>query len=262
MRRTTVFLLVALMFMAVLVGPLFGQSLKGMSLNGATGLWSIPSGRIGWERTADLGFDLGYHAIIDDGETTHIPKASVSLFKIGEVSFAYDAQPGDDNEDLIIGGKIQLPIEQRSAVAVGFNLQQLQSGGVEENAQQIYLAATYPGDFFNMPAETTFVLGKSFGDSIPDEWIDFGMGFDLLLFPETLQGYVHWISDFANFSYSAQAFGADAGIRGVFNTGIRIDIAANPALSEYKFVIDVLATDLLDEARSLGLGLAFGAPIL
>ncbi len=261
MRRITVFVVAALVLM-VMAGPLFGQSLKGMSLNGATGLWSIPSGRIGWERTADLGFDLGYHAIIDDGETSHIPKASVSLFKIGEVSFAYDLQPGDDNEDLIIGGKIQLPIEQRSAVAVGFNVQQLQNGGAEENAQQIYLAATYPGDFFNMPAETTFVVGKSFGDIIADEWIDFGMGFDLLLFPDTLQGYVHWITDFANFSYSWDAFGANAVNRGVFNTGIRIDIAANPALSKYKFVIDVLATDLLDEARSLGLGLAFGAPIL
>lgn len=261
MRRIGFFFVVAIVLVAI-AGPAFGQSLKGMSLNGATGLWSIPSGRIGWERTTDLGVNLGYHAIMDDGETSHIPKTSVSLFKIGEISFAYDAQPGDDNEDLIIGGKIQLPIQQRSAVAVGFNVQQLQQGGVEDNAQQIYLAATYPGDFFNMPAETTFVIGKSFGDSIPDEWIDFGMGFDLLLFPETLQGYVHWVSDFSNFSYSWQAFGADATTRGVFNTGIRIDIAANPALSKYMFVIDVLATDLLDEARSLGLGLAFGAPIL
>jgi hypothetical protein len=261
MRRITVFVVAALVLMAI-AGPLFGQSLKGMSLNGATGLWSIPSGRIGWERTADLGFDLGYHSIIDDGENTHIPKASVSIFKLAEISFAYDIQPGDDNEDLIFGGKIQLPIQQRSAVAVGFNIQQLQNNGVDESVQQIYLAATYPGEFFNMPAETTFVVGKSFGDIIADEWIDFGMGFDLLLLPDVFQGYVHWITDFSNFSYSWQAFGANAVNRGVFNTGIRIDIAANPALSRYKFVIDVLATDLLDEARSLGLGLAFGAPIL
>lgn len=251
---------VALVMALFLVGSaLFGQSLKGMSFNGATGLMSIPSGRIGWERTADFAFDLGYHAIIDD-ETSHIPKASVSLFRLLEVSFAYDAQPGDDNEDMIIGGKIQLPTN-RTAVAVGANFQMLQQGGQDDNVQQIYLAATYPGEFFNMPAETTFVVGKSFGDSIPDEWIDFGMGFDLLLFPDIFQGYVHWINDFANFSYSWQAYGANAGIRGVFNTGIRIDIAANPSLSRYKFVIDAIMTDALDEARSFALGLAFGAPI-
>lgn len=245
---------------ALLLGaPLFGQSLKGMSLNGATGLMSIPSGRIGWERTAEFAFDLGYHAIIDD-ETAHVPKASVSLFRLVELSFAYDAQPGDDNEDIIVGGKIQLPTD-RTAVAVGGNFQMLQQGGNEANVQQIYLAATYPGEFFNMAAETTFVVGKSFGDSVPDEAIDFGMGFDLLLFPEVFQNYVHWINDFSNFSYSAQAYGANAANRGVFNTGIRIDIAANPNLSQYKFVVDAILADALDDNRSFALGLAFGAPI-
>ncbi|MFP4408883.1 MAG: hypothetical protein ACLFPW_10210 [Spirochaetaceae bacterium] len=251
--------LLGVVILVLLGGPLFAQSLKGMSFNGSTGLMSIPSGRIGWERSADFGFDLGYHAIFDDGDTTHIPKASVSLFKLLEASFAYDAQPGDDNEDIIIGGKIQLPTD-RTAVALGANFQMLQENGEDENVQQIYIAATYPGEFFNMPAETTFVLGKSFGD-INDEWIDFGMGFDLLLLPDIFQGYVHWINDFSNFSYSWNAFGANAEERGVFNTGIRIDIAANPSLSKYKFVIDAIVTDALDEARSLALGVAFGAPI-
>lgn len=260
MRKRSVVLLVVLVLLMVGT-PLFAQqSLKGMSFNGSTGLMSIPSGRIGWERTADFAFDLGYHAIFDDGDTSHIPKASVSLFKLLEVSFAYDAQPGDDNEDIIIGGKVQLPTD-RTAVALGANFQMLQQNGNEDNTQQIYLAATYPGEFFNMPAETTFVVGKSFGDPIPDEWIDFGMGFDLLLFPEVFEGYVHWINDFSNFSYSWDAFGANAAIRGVFNTGIRIDVAANPSLSKYKFVIDAIVTDALDEARSFGLGVAFGAPI-
>src|SRR6056297_2573662 len=239
----------ALMFALVLsilgTAVVSAQSLKGMSLNGSTGLVSIPSGRIGWERTSDFGFDLGYHAIIDENVTTHIPKASVSLFRTLEVSFAYDTQDQSENSDMLIGGKIQLPIKRASSIAVGGNGQMLKRNDNETNAQQIYLAATYPGDFFNMPAETTFVVGKSFGDIIDDEWIDFGMGFDLMLFPDTLQGYVHWITDFANFSYSWDAFGANAVNRGVFNTGIRIDIASNPALSKYKFVIDVLATDLL-----------------
>lgn len=253
--------LLALIVVAIIAPAVSAQSLKGMSLNGATGLIGIPSGRIGWERTADLGFDLGYHAILDEGENTHIPKASVSLFKVGEISFAYDSQGDSDESDMIIGGKIQLPT-QRTAVAIGANFQMIQFGGQDENYQQIYVAATYPGEFFNMPAETTFALGKTFGDNAPDENIDFGMGFDLLLFPDVFEGYVHWINDFANFAYSWNPYPADVLGRGVFNSGIRIDLAANPALSKYMFVIDVLATDLLDEARSLGLGLAFGAPIL
>ncbi len=259
MRKGRV-LLLGLVILVLLGGPLFAQSLKGMSFNGSTGLMSIPSGRIGWERTADFGIDLGYHAIFDDGDNTHIPKASVSLFKLLEVSFAYDAQPEEDNEDIIIGGKIQLPTD-RTSVAVGANFQMLQVAGVDENHQQIYIAATYPGEFFNMPAETTFVVGKSFGEWVEDEWIDFGMGFDLLLFPDVFQGYVHWINDFSNFAYSWNPYPADTLSRAVFNSGIRIDIAANPSLSKYKFVIDAIMTDALDEARSLALGVAFGAPI-
>lgn len=251
----------ALIVLAILAPAVSAQSLKGMSLNGATGLIGIPSGRIGWERTADLGFDLGYHAILDDGENTHIPKASVSLFKVGEISFAYDSQGDSDESDMIIGGKIQLPT-QRTAVAIGANFQMIQFAGQDENYQQIYVAATYPGEFFNMPAETTFALGKTFGDNAPDENIDFGMGFDLLLFPDIFEGYVHWINDFANFSYSVNPYAANAFNRGAFNTGIRIDLAANPNLSRYKFVIDAMVTDALDDERAFGLGLAFGAPIL
>lgn len=256
-------ILLAAVVALVVIGPaVSAQSLKGMSLNGQTGLIGIPSGRIGWERSAELGFDLGYHAILDD-ETANIPKASISLFRVAEISFAYDTNDGEDNEDFIIGGKIQLPTD-RTAVAVGGTFQSLQDGGDTDTAQQLYIAATYPGDFFNMPAETTFAVGKTFGDApgVPgDEAIDFGMGFDLLLFPDIFQGYVHWINDFANFSYSWDAVGADAGTRGAFNTGIRIDLAANPNLSRYKFVIDAMLTDALDDNRTLALGLAFGAPI-
>jgi hypothetical protein len=260
MKRRAVILCI---LMAASLSGLSAQSLKGMSLNGATGLIGIPSGRIGWERTADLGFDLGYHAIIDDNDTVHIPKASVSLFKLAELSFAYDTQTDEDEADMIFGGKIQLPTTG-TAVALGANFQSLKMRGDSYQATQLYIAATYPGTFFRMPAETTFVVGKTFGDdevTPGDDSIDFGMGFDLVLFPEVFQGYIHWINDFANFSYSQNAFGANAAFRGAFNTGIRIDLAANPSLSKYKFVIDAIMTDALDENRAFALGLAFGAPI-
>jgi hypothetical protein len=237
-------------------------SLKGMSLNGSTGLISIPSGRIGWEKSTDFGFDVGYHTIMDDDEYIHIPKASISLFKLFEAGFAYDSQDDTDNADMIIHGKIQLPIKGNSAVAIGGNAQLLKQNDEDSNITQIYLAATYPGEFFNMPAETTAVIGKRFGDDAPDDAIDFGMGFDLALFPEIFQGYIHWINDFSNFSYQSQAYyGANADSRGVFNTGIRIDFASIPELSKYKFAVDAVVTDALDENRAFCLGIAFGAPL-
>lgn len=260
MNLKRLMLLLVVVFLAA--APLVtAQSLKGMSLNGATGLIGIPSGRIGWEHSADVGFDLGYHAIFDGSETAHIPKASISLFQLAELAFAYDTNRGSDNEDMIISGKIQLPTSG-TAVALGANLQLLEIGGQSENAQQIYLAATYPGTFFRMPAETTVVVGKTFGDIGPgDEAIDFGMGFDMVLFPDIFQGYVHWINDFANFSYSLHPVGANAGDRGAFNSGLRIDLASHPMLSRYKFVIDAILTDALDDNRAFALGLAFGAPL-
>lgn len=236
------------------------QSLKGMSLNGTTGLISIPTGRIGWERSSIVGVNAGYHAIMDDNKTAHIPAVSVSLFKWVELALAYDTQIVDDSEDLILSGKVQLPTKG-TYVAFGGNLQQLKQSGDTDSASQIYLAATYPGTFFKMPSETTVVVGKTFYNGSNDKNIDFGMGFDLLLFPEVLQNYVHWVTDFANFSYSAQAVGANATFRGTFNTGIRIDIAANPKLKEYMFVVDAILTDALDDNRSFSLGLAAGMPI-
>ncbi len=249
-----------IMFLAA-VSFLSAQTAKGMSLNGSTGLISIPSARIGWEKSADFGIDAGYHAIMVDSETNHITKVSVSLFKISEIAFAYDSQYDSNNSDKLINGKIQLPVKSSSAVAVGFNYQMLQFAGKDENVNQLYLATTYPGDFFKMPAETTITIGKTFGDAAPEDNIDFGMGFDLLLFPETFKGYIHWINDFANYSYSMDALGSNAGYRGSFNTGIRIDMSTIEALSKYKFVIDAFITDALDKNRAFSIGGSFGLPV-
>ncbi|MCL2320105.1 MAG: hypothetical protein FWC45_08465 [Treponema sp.] len=251
----------------LLVPALEAQStLRGMSLNGSTGLYSIPSGRTGWEKSSSFGLDLGYHAIIRGGAATNIPKISMSLFKFMELSAALDVQPNgyitpDKGTDFIGGIKFQLPIAS-SAIALGGNFQTLNAGIYNYNAGQIYAAVTYAGQLFNMPAETSVVLGKTFKEKNTNWDIDFGMGFDLILLPRQLGRFVHWVSDFANFSYSVEAFGADALYRGVFNTGLRIDLSAIPDLSKFKFVIDVFVTDVLDKGRAFSLGAVFGVPVL
>ncbi|QQO07912.1 hypothetical protein [Breznakiella homolactica] len=261
---------VVLLFVLAVVSPaLMAQSLKGMSLNGATGLYNIPSGRIGWERSADLGLDVGYHAMIKDG-ANHIAKLNLSLFKWVEVSAAFDFQEKYDtsnedwepNNDMIIGAKLQLPTTS-TAIAIGGNLQLIDMGNdlTKETRGQIYLAATYAGTFFKMPAETTMVVGYTFHEDMESD-IDFGMGFDLLLFPDIFQRYVHWLVDFSNFPYSTGAIRGSNPARGCLNTGVRIDLAAIPALSKYKLVIDAMIMDAFDSDRAFSIGVVFGLPIM
>jgi hypothetical protein len=268
------FFFTALLAVSFLALPVLGaQSLKGMSLNGATGLYSIPTGRIAWERSSDLGLDFGYHTVINDGRAANIPAFAISLFKWVEFSAAFDIQPnnrtyGKDNNDFITGAKIQFPFTN-TAIALGGNFQaiNLSNENFGYKAGQVYVAFTYAGQFFTMPAETTVVVGKTFrerdafrGKTNSD--IDFGMGFDMVLLPKVFQNWIHWITDFANFSYSDDAFGASAIYRGVLNTGLRIDLAQIPALSKFKFAIDVVAADAFDQGRSLIIGVVFGIPIL
>jgi hypothetical protein len=289
---------------AVLIPALDAQEqrLRGISLNGSTGLYSIPTGRIGWERDSDLGLDFAYHAIINDDGTAHIPSVTLSFFKWVEFSAAFDIQPDilkdvlywnglqvyretPKNDDLLFGIKLQLPTNIKNsanpALALGTNIQVINVSDEDENtlpkldftytAFQIYAAATYAGTFFTMPAETTVVIGKTLYSGIDNNSdIDFGMGFDLILLPNVFQRYVHWIIDFANFDYSDNSWPnallyrtGSPWYRGILNTGLRFDLGAIPALSKFKFLIDVVFNDLFDnENRSFTIGGAFGISIL
>ncbi|MDR0601077.1 MAG: hypothetical protein LBG42_01720 [Treponema sp.] len=255
------------------------STLRGMSLNGAAGLYAIPTARIGWEKDADVGIDIGssYNFV----SRNPMIKMGISLFHWVEITGAADLQPktaGRSNIDGILGAKLQFPTT-KTALAIGGNVQFLRkaggyfraayvngwpspeyvSGGYS-TAGQIYGAATYGGEFFSWPAETTFVLGYTFVKGNGGN-IDYGMGFDLMLLPDIFQRFVHWIVDFSNFSYSAQALGTDPSFRGSLNTGIRVDLAAIPALARFKFNIDITLLDILDEDRSVVIGLVFGLPL-
>jgi len=259
---------IAFLFVVLGISGLGAQSsLKGMSANGSTGLYSIPSGRIGWERSSDLGLDLGYHAVIYEKKASHIPKMALSLFKWVELNAVFDIQPKGNNDketDFITGAKIQFPLKN-TALALGGNFQSLNIGSSDYfhyRAGQIYVAVTYSGRFFDMPAETTVVFGKTFRQYHSDSNIDFGMGFDMILLPAYLENIVHWVTDFANFSYSVGTISADSYYRGVINTGLRIDLSAIPALNKFKFIIDILMTDAFDKNRAFSIGAVFGIPIL
>jgi hypothetical protein len=238
-----------------------------MSLNGSTGLYSIPSGRIAGDSSSDFCLDIGYHAIIHNEKAAHVPKLAASLFKWLEISAAFDIQPQgsyfyDRSADFIGGSKIQFLLNN-TALALGGNFQAINIGkDANLMAGQAYLAATYSGRFFTMPADTTLVLGKTFMENNPYWDIDYGMGFDMILMPQTFGNFIHWVLDFANFSYSVRPFSANAWYRGVLNTGLRIDLSSIPALSKFKFAIDVLIIDALDETRAFSVGGVFGVPVL
>jgi hypothetical protein len=255
------------MFLAALAfaSPVRAQSLNAMGLNGASGLFTIPTGRIAWGKTADLGIDLGgsYNFV----QKNPIVKAAFSLFKWVEVSTAFDFQPRSQsdkalsNTNALFGLKVQLPTGN-TAVAVGGNMQIINHAPSNTNIRgQIYASATYSGTFFSMPAETTVVLGYTFRENMVSD-IDYGMGFDMILLPNVFKRYLHWIVDFSNFSYSVDPLGADAYYRGCLNTGLRVDIGALPALKKFKFVVDIMMTDAFDEDRSFMIGAMFGMSIL
>jgi hypothetical protein len=248
---------------------------RGQSMNGATGLFSIPSGRIGWEGAGNFGMDFGYRAVINnDAGTSHIPAFTLSLFKLLELSIAFDFQPDfnyyndKENNDMLLGLKIRLPTTKNTAISIGGNIQilNIENENLSYNAYQPYVAITYPGNFFNTTAETTVVFGKTFYSDRPNNSnVDFGMGFDLVLFPDVFGNAVHWIIDFANFSYSDNSwpnyshYHTSAWWRGILNTGFRIDLSTIPALSKMKFLVDLIFNDLFDDgARSITIGVVFG----
>jgi len=252
---------------------------RGQSMNGATGLFSVPSGRIGWDKPNKFALDLGYRAVINnDLGIAHIPALTMSLFGWVEISSAFDIQPrihywnkDEKNDDLLLGLKIKLPTNAKTAIALGGNIQFINIDNEHEynyKAFQPYIAITYPGSFFNTSAETTIVFGKTFYSDTPfpnNSNIDFGMGFDLILFPDSLKNLFHWIIDFSNFNYSDNAwpntgfYNTNSVWRGILNTGFRIDMSSIPELSKFKFLIDVIFNDLFDEgSRSFTIGAVFG----
>ncbi|MFP3040598.1 hypothetical protein LQZ19_02140 [Treponema primitia] len=287
--------LVVFLLIALSAPALMAESFNAMSLSGATGLYTVPTGRIGWTNDTKIGLDIGYHTIIatehnyfnssnllntddDDVGLNHIAKIGAGFFKWAELFLAFDFQPsynlpGDDNDsntDLITGFKIQLPAAATD-VALGGNFQALNLGNKEFSYQtfQLYAAVTYEGTFFTLPAETTVALGKTFNFnndhdvSQKDFNFDFGMGFDLTIFPKAIPEFFHWIIDYSNFSYSANPWGADSEYRGTLNTGLRLNFGSIPALKKAKFTFDFLLTDAFDaDYRSFSLGLAVGVPLM
>jgi hypothetical protein len=288
---------VLVLFLLGISPALRAEPLNAMSLNGSTGLYTVPTGRIGWTDDTKIGLDIGYHAILasehnyhsganyqipddDDYALNHIPKISASFFKWAEVFLAFDFQPqydlpGDDddsNNDLITGFKFQLPVKSSATdIALGGNFQYLNMGNDTFNYQtfQLYAAVTYTATFFTLPMETTVVLGKTFAfnndyDASPQDFnFDYGMGFDLSLFPKAIPDFFYWIIDYSNFSYSANPWGADAWYRGALNTGLRLNFGSIPALAKYKFAFDVVLTDAFDENyRSFAFGLVLGIPVI
>ncbi|MDR2181950.1 MAG: hypothetical protein LBN92_04635, partial [Treponema sp.] len=87
--------------------------------------------------------------------------------------------------------------------------------------------------------------------------------FDLVILPQYLNNFLHGLIDYANYSYSADPWGAGARYRGVLNLGVRADLSRIPALDRFTFAVDIFVADAFDsnkngQGRSLGTGVTFG----
>jgi hypothetical protein len=274
MKKQTALLCILVLAAAL---PLWAQdgadkSLNAMSLNGATGIYVVPTARIGFA-DAGMGFNAGYHTNIykpggGSTEMNHLVQANLSFLRMIEVSGTFDIQPkvmGPKPNDLILGAKVQLPFGS-VPIALGGNVQYRNLGRdrTDHWAFQIYGAVTYQADIFGWPAETSLVVGHTALENVSQSNIDFGMGFDLVVAPKQLGSFFHLLIDYANFSYSAEPWGTDASNRGVLNTGLRVDLSQIPVFSKCVFAVDIFVADAFDDrkaggsGRSLGTGITFG----
>ncbi len=77
--------------------------------------------------------------------------------------------------------------------------------------------------------------------------------------PSVFHGYLKWISEFSNYSYSVDSVITNASFRGAFNTGLRVELLPN---TRYKLVLDATLMDVFDTGiNSFTLGGSFGLPI-
>lgn len=229
------------------------SSVKGSTANGSTGIIVSPTARIGWEYS-DFGVDFGYTFLHNDSRVDHIPSVNFSLFKKAEVGFASDIND-DSTWNFLFHGKFQFFRDGGSSVAMGINGDLADVGDGSELFLTPYLVASYSGNFFEWPAVTTVMFGWHMlesGDVTSN--FAFSMGFELAFVPKVFKNYVFWISDFSNYSYSSNSL-INADSRGAFNTGIRIDPVKD---GKFKFVIDLVGTDLLDNSRGFMASATFG----
>lgn len=232
---------------------------------GQTGLIATPTARVVWEGDSSTVHVTTGYTYFNNSSTYHVPQATIGLFGRWEIGGAYNVAEGTNNNDLLLHSKLRFsPWSGRgnSAMAVGGTYQSLNSSP-SYTAGQIYLAATYEAQFFGMEADTSIVLGKTFGDQTRNGDLDFSMGFDLNFFPSVFNGYVRWLNEIANydFLYGAGRFGGNAptsaAARGAFNTGFRIPVLKS--LSNVKLDLTVKMTDALDDERGFAAGFVFGA---
>ena len=185
--------------------------------------------------------------------------ALLALFERWEIGGAYNFTEGTNQNDYLVHTKLRFaPWSGRgnSALAIGGSYQSLNSSP-STTVGQIYFAATYEAQFFGMEADTSIVVGKTFGTGVRDGDVDFSMGFDLNLFPSVFNGYVRWLNELSNYDFLYLNAPTAAIARGAFNTGLRIPVLKN--MTNLRFDITLKMTDALDNERGFGAGAVFGA---
>ena len=266
----------------------FAESYNTQSVSGATGLITTPTANVGWQGKSTFGLDLGYHLLPDFNGWGNVFKGTVSILGRGEIGGACDVQRRDkpnrkNEQDAWVHGKFKILNDPCCSLAIGGNFQwiDINNDNTEGKVFQLYLAYTFTNSVFNMPVDTTFVIGKTMNvdkikagyrkrgnerqlylriDNKDDLYsrrgdIDFSVGFDFDLFPQTFKHYVHWVTDFANYSYSVDPMGALPRYRACANTGLRIVPIKN---KNFKWNIDLLLTDFFDHNREWAVGTTFG----
>jgi len=185
----------------------------------------------------------GWYGFSDDG---FLPRFLISPIPRVELGLAFDVENGHpQDETFMLNGKIKV-YDGEVNVALGGNYQFNDKDHYDGDTGQLFFAFTWKGW-----ANTSAIIGKTFGHGQDKNNIDFGIGLEKPIFTGEFGGLAI-ICDFSNFNYRAypvKGFGNND--RGIFNAGVRVNLFGSKVAFDFVFV------DLLDDDREIVLGASF-----
>jgi hypothetical protein len=250
MKPKKALVIVSLIFTLIVVSKSYATTeTKSMTLQGPVGLIMVPTAYA----PDPFGLCVGYHYMNKDA-SYQLAKVSLAPIPNWEIGGVYDKREHVKASYMIHTKYIFYKKEIYAGIGANIQLENVALESEKDNNKtryQGYIVITWRGFF-----ETSAMLGKTFGDDTESQNIDFGIGFQKTI----LLDRIKWMADFTNYNTRyrgyvgglSSSYSWDAGVsRGIFNTGIRIEVIKKRGI---RWNVDILYLDVLDATRHFGIG--------
>ncbi len=243
MKQTTLILMICIVFLV----PLTART----TVIGTQGYIVVPSAEL-VPSNNKTAVSTGYSVLAASGQTASIPTLSLTFSDKAEATIALDIT---QTTDLLLTTKYQISHTASTSYAVGLVSQLHDLSQSPSFSAQLYLASTFDSTVMELQSKTTVLVGYSFKKGMGSN-IDFALGFQTPLFPQTFKDKFAFLLDFGNVSYSTAPTFGDADNRGLVNVGIRL--LPTKLLESVFLSMDIRALDLFDQT---GRAISFGSTI-